>query len=194
MCPPDTRTWSSGPLKVRRAVVTSPRAESRSRRSGGAGVNGGSERGGVLWLRLGPPDDLFGLLWLISAPLRWICSGSTLPGSTNYEAKGHPFGRAWVRRVSGWNLWPWYRFTDEELVLAPSRPIRRSRPSHWVSAGPSQRLGPPAGSRMTSTDTPAADASVAGFSDLAPRRVHAISGRHDSGAPLRTRSEKMTTT
>lgn len=48
---------------------------------------------------------------------RALAAAEALPGPTDYEAKGHPFGRAWVRRVGGRNLWLWYRFTDEELVL-----------------------------------------------------------------------------
>ena len=37
----------------------------------------------------------------------------------DHEAKGHPHPvrRAWVRRVGGRNMWLWYRFTDDEVVL-----------------------------------------------------------------------------
>ena len=41
-----------------------------------------------------------------------------LPGPTDYEASRKPLGRAWVRRVGGRNLWVWYRFNDDEVILA----------------------------------------------------------------------------
>jgi len=40
-----------------------------------------------------------------------------LPGPSDFEATRKPFGRAWVRRVTGRNLWLWYRFDDNEVML-----------------------------------------------------------------------------
>ena len=48
---------------------------------------------------------------------RAIAAADQLPGPADYQATGRPFGLAWVRRVGGRNLWLWYRFTDEEVVL-----------------------------------------------------------------------------
>ena len=46
-----------------------------------------------------------------------LCSADVLPGPTDYEAREKQFGRAWVRRVGGRNLWLWYRFNDTEVML-----------------------------------------------------------------------------
>jgi hypothetical protein len=40
-----------------------------------------------------------------------------LPGASDYEATTHPVGRAWVRRVGSRNLWLWYRWTVDEVIL-----------------------------------------------------------------------------
>ena len=48
---------------------------------------------------------------------RALAAADELPGATDYEAKGHPVGRAWVRRVGGRNLWLWYRFNENEVIL-----------------------------------------------------------------------------
>ena len=48
---------------------------------------------------------------------RALAAADVLPGPMDYAAKGHPAGRAWVRRVGGRNMWLWYRFTDDEVVL-----------------------------------------------------------------------------
>ena len=53
----------------------------------------------------------------IGRTTRALAAADDLPGPSDYEAKAHPIGRAWVRRVGGRNLWLWYRFTDEEVVL-----------------------------------------------------------------------------
>lgn len=49
--------------------------------------------------------------------MRALASADGLPGAADYEANARPLGRAWVRRVGGRNLWLWYRFTEEEVVL-----------------------------------------------------------------------------
>jgi hypothetical protein len=46
-----------------------------------------------------------------------LAGASTLPGAADYEARGERVGRSWVRRVGGRNLWLWFRFSDEELML-----------------------------------------------------------------------------
>ena len=73
--------------------------------------------------------------WYVRTASKWIRSGSPrgeavgrtianlaqaaeLPGPADYEATRKPLGRAWVRRVGGRNLWVWYRFNDEEVILA----------------------------------------------------------------------------
>lgn len=48
---------------------------------------------------------------------RALVAADELPGASDYEARTHPVGRAWVRRVGNRNLWVWYRFTDEEVTL-----------------------------------------------------------------------------
>ena len=48
---------------------------------------------------------------------RALAAADVLPGPMDYEAKAHPVGRAWVRRIGGRNVWLWYRFTDDEVVL-----------------------------------------------------------------------------
>lgn len=47
-----------------------------------------------------------------------LAKADELPGPTDYEATRKPLGKAWVRRVGGRNLWVWYRFNDEEVILA----------------------------------------------------------------------------
>jgi hypothetical protein len=47
-----------------------------------------------------------------------LSKADELPGPTDYEATQKPIGKAWVRRVGGRNLWVWYRFSDEEVILA----------------------------------------------------------------------------
>jgi hypothetical protein len=53
----------------------------------------------------------------IGRTTRALAAADDLPGPADYEAKSHPVGRAWVRRVGGRNLWLWYRFTDDEVIL-----------------------------------------------------------------------------
>ncbi len=48
---------------------------------------------------------------------RALAAADQLPGPGDYEAKGTPVGRAWVRRVGGRNLWLWYRFSEGEVIL-----------------------------------------------------------------------------
>lgn len=47
-----------------------------------------------------------------------LAKARVLPSPSDYEASRTPLGKAWVRRVGGRNLWAWYRFNDEELILA----------------------------------------------------------------------------
>ena len=54
---------------------------------------------------------------VVGRTVRALAAADELPGSADYEAKGHPVGRAWVRRVGSRNLWLWYRFNDDEIIL-----------------------------------------------------------------------------
>jgi hypothetical protein len=49
--------------------------------------------------------------------VRALAAAEVLPGPSDYEAKGHAIGRAWVRRIGGRNMWLWYRFNSDEVVL-----------------------------------------------------------------------------
>ena len=49
--------------------------------------------------------------------MRALIAADKLPGPSDFEATRKPFGRAWVRRVAGRNLWLWYRFDEEEVML-----------------------------------------------------------------------------
>ena len=53
----------------------------------------------------------------VGRTIRGLASADDLPGASDYEAAGKRIGRAWVRRVGGRNLWLWFRFTDDELLL-----------------------------------------------------------------------------
>lgn len=46
-----------------------------------------------------------------------LTAADELPGPSDFEAVEKPVGRAWVRRVSGRNIWLWYRFNDAEVML-----------------------------------------------------------------------------
>jgi hypothetical protein len=48
---------------------------------------------------------------------RALADSIELPGHADFECSERPVGRAWVRRVAGRNLWMWYRFTAEEVLL-----------------------------------------------------------------------------
>jgi len=48
---------------------------------------------------------------------RALAAADVLPGPSDYEALAQRVGRAWVRRIGGRNLWIWYRFNDEEVIL-----------------------------------------------------------------------------
>jgi hypothetical protein len=54
---------------------------------------------------------------VVARTARALAAAEELPGPADYEAKAHPVGRAWVRRVGGRNLWLWYRFSDVEVTL-----------------------------------------------------------------------------
>ena len=53
----------------------------------------------------------------VGRTVRALTAVDTLPGPSDFEATRKPFGRAWVRRVTGRNLWLWYRFDDNEVML-----------------------------------------------------------------------------
>ena len=53
----------------------------------------------------------------VGRTVRALIGAEDLPGPSDFEATRKPFGRAWVRRVAGRNLWLWYRFNDEEVML-----------------------------------------------------------------------------
>lgn len=54
---------------------------------------------------------------------RWVersarsLPSTTFPGPSDYQANAHPTGRAWVRSIGGRNMWLWYRFNDDEVIL-----------------------------------------------------------------------------
>jgi hypothetical protein len=53
----------------------------------------------------------------VARAIRSLTDATELPGASDFEATERPVGRAWVRRVSGRNLWLWYRFTEDEVLL-----------------------------------------------------------------------------
>jgi hypothetical protein len=53
----------------------------------------------------------------VGRTIRALAAAGDLPGASDYEARTHPVGRAWVRRVGSRNLWLWYRFNEEEVTL-----------------------------------------------------------------------------
>lgn len=44
-------------------------------------------------------------------------AAADLPLAGDFESPIAPTGRAWVHRVTGTNVWLWYRFTDAELTV-----------------------------------------------------------------------------
>ncbi len=46
-----------------------------------------------------------------------LATATTLPGPLDYLEAIPPVETAYVRRVVGENLWLYYRFTDDELIL-----------------------------------------------------------------------------
>ncbi len=53
----------------------------------------------------------------VARTVRALADTSELPGHADFECSERPVGRAWVRRVAGRNLWLWYRFTADEVLL-----------------------------------------------------------------------------
>jgi hypothetical protein len=53
----------------------------------------------------------------VARTVRALTATKELPGQSDFEATLKPFGRAWVRRVRGMNLWLWYRFDEDEVML-----------------------------------------------------------------------------
>lgn len=53
----------------------------------------------------------------VARTVRALAATEALPGPADFEAVRRPSGRAWVRRVGGRNLWLWYRFDANEIVL-----------------------------------------------------------------------------
>jgi hypothetical protein len=47
-----------------------------------------------------------------------LAQADDLPGHADYEASTKRIGKAWVRRIGGRNLWLWYRFSAEEVIIA----------------------------------------------------------------------------
>lgn len=47
-----------------------------------------------------------------------LANADDLPGPADYQASQKPVGKAWVRRVSGRNIWLWYRFSPDEVIVA----------------------------------------------------------------------------
>lgn len=57
----------------------------------------------------------------VARTVRALTAVDGLPGPSDFEATQKPVGRAWVRRVGGRNLWLWYRFNaDEVMLIAPT--------------------------------------------------------------------------
>lgn len=46
-----------------------------------------------------------------------LTAADELPGPSDFEAREKPVGRAWVRRIGGRNIWLWYRFNENEVML-----------------------------------------------------------------------------
>jgi hypothetical protein len=53
----------------------------------------------------------------VGAVVRALAEADDLPGPGDTRALVPPTGEAFVRRVSGRNLWVWYRPRGDELVL-----------------------------------------------------------------------------
>lgn len=53
----------------------------------------------------------------VARNVRALAAADELPGPSDFEASRKPFGRAWVRRLGGRNLWLWYRFDALEVLL-----------------------------------------------------------------------------
>lgn len=53
----------------------------------------------------------------VARTVRAVTAAEELPGASDFEATKKPFGRAWVRRVGARNLWLWYRFDAQEVML-----------------------------------------------------------------------------
>jgi hypothetical protein len=53
----------------------------------------------------------------VARAVRSLADATRLPGPGDFEALERPQGRAWVRRSASRNLWLWYRFNEEELIL-----------------------------------------------------------------------------
>jgi hypothetical protein len=53
----------------------------------------------------------------IARTINALAAASELPGPSDFEAREKPTGRAWVRRIGGRNIWLWYGFNDDEVML-----------------------------------------------------------------------------
>src|SRR5262245_41757747 len=53
----------------------------------------------------------------VARTVQALTASEQLPGPSDFEATRKPLGRAWVRRVGGRNLWLWYRFDENEVML-----------------------------------------------------------------------------
>ena len=53
----------------------------------------------------------------VGRPIRSLAESDELPGASDYESRGERIGQAWTRRVGARNLWLWFRFSDDELIL-----------------------------------------------------------------------------
>ena len=63
-----------------------------------------------------------------AATVRALAAAERLPSPGDTSALLPPVARAFVRRVTGHNLWLWYRFTGEELAVV----TMTSSPPHPV--------------------------------------------------------------
>lgn len=53
----------------------------------------------------------------VARTVRALEAAEELPSLSDFEATLKPVGRAWVRRVGGRNIWLWFRFNQDEVML-----------------------------------------------------------------------------
>jgi hypothetical protein len=61
----------------------------------------------------------------MAATLRSLAASDTLPGPLDYVVTVAPVAEAWVRRVTGENLWLYYGFDDTRVFV---RAVTRTPP------------------------------------------------------------------
>ena len=55
----------------------------------------------------------------LARQIRILAAADELPRPPDYQAELRPVGKAWIAKVSDRNLWLWYRYdADEVMVVA----------------------------------------------------------------------------